>query len=540
MELRAVDPRSLKVNPDNPRRMSAGEHPDEQLVANIKAVGILQPPVVRTAGAALQIKYGHRRVAAAIAANFPEILVLVWDQDINNDAVESVSENVCRAQMGPVDQWRSIEALVSAEWTEEAIATALALPVRTVRKLRLLAQIMPAMLDKMALGDMPTEGWLRTIAAASNEEQSTVWKKRKPKKGQTADWGEIAQALTKRTLPAKVAQFGDELAQAYGIVWTDDLFAPAGEDARTTTQTEEFVAAQNEWLATNLPPNGYIAEVGPYGDVKLPPKAMRHYGKPNKNDHLACYVNSRSGAIEQIPYTLPATEPARRTDKTTNTSAAKPRAEITAKGVALIGDLRTDALHQALQEAPISDDVLLGMLVLALSGKNIQVNSGEGIHSAGWRERVAGKITEGGVLTQDVALVRATAREMLIHVLSCREDRSQSGMSARYAGAAIGADTYLPNMATQEFLSCLSKAAMETTASANGVAPRNTGKETRAAMIAQVGTDLFRHPAALFSPTAQELAAQTSSADFSAGDDDPDTEGGGTQDDEMAPSEPAI
>jgi len=81
-------------------------------------------------------------------------------------------------------------------------------------------------------------------------------------------------------------------------------------------------------------------------------------------------------------------------------------------------------------------------------------------------------------------------------------------MNARYAGAAIGADALLPNMATTDFLKCLSKQAMERTASANGVAPRNTGKETRAAMVAHCGGGTFVHPAALFPPTAQELQAR--------------------------------
>ncbi len=186
MFLKTVDPRTLKVNPNNPRRMAAGEQPDAQMVANIKAVGILQPPVVREDGDDLEIRYGHRRVAAAILLDIPAILVLVSNVEDGSDALRAMSENVVRAQMGPVDQWRAIEALVSAEWTEEAIATALALPVRTLRKLRLLAQLLPAMLDQMALGDMPDEGNLRTIAAASSEEQAAVWKKHKPKKGQRA------------------------------------------------------------------------------------------------------------------------------------------------------------------------------------------------------------------------------------------------------------------------------------------------------------------------------------------------------------------
>ena len=269
MELRTVDPRSLKINPDNPRRIGAGEHPDAQMVANIKAVGILQPPVVREKGTKLEIVAGHRRVAAAIVAEFPEILVLVRDGDDGGDAVRALSENVVRAQLDVVSQWQAIEALVSADWTEEAIATALALPVRTLRKLRLLAQILSAMLNQMAIGDMPAEQQLRTIAAASPDEQASVWKKHKPKKGRAAVWHEIARALAKRTLPATVARFDDAMAHAYGIVWTDNLFSPSDQDARTTTQVEEFLAAQNEWLAANLPENGELAELDHYGDPKL-------------------------------------------------------------------------------------------------------------------------------------------------------------------------------------------------------------------------------------------------------------------------------
>ena len=345
MELRTVDPRTLKINPHNPRRMGAGEHPDEQMVANIRAIGILQPPVVRMDGDELEIVAGHRRVAASIAAGFAEILVLVRGPDDGGDALRAMSENVVRAQMGPVDQWRAIEALVSAEWTEDAIATALALPVRTLRKLRLLASILPAMLDQIAMGDMPTEHALRTISAASPDEQATIWKKHKPKRGQTASWHEIVGALAKRTLPASAAKFGADLAEAYGIQWTDDLFAPAGEDTRTTTQIQEFLAAQNEWLANHLPRNGYLGETGQYGDVKLPAKAMRTYGKPRKGDHVACYVDARTGEVELVGYTLPADSKAPSGDAAGGKPAPTPRADITAKGVAMIGDLRTDALH---------------------------------------------------------------------------------------------------------------------------------------------------------------------------------------------------
>ncbi len=509
MELRTVDPRTLKINPDNPRRTGAGEHPDAQMVANIKAVGILQPPVVREKGKHLEIVAGHRRVVAAIAAGFPDVLVLVRGPDDGGDNVRALSENVVRAQLDVVSQWKAIEALVSADWTEEAISTALALPVRTLRKLRLLAQMLPAMLTQMELGDVPGEAYLRIIAAASPDEQAAAWKRCKPKKGQQAAWQEVARVLEKRTLPAKVARFDDELARIYGVTWTDDLFVPAGEDGRTTEQVEQFMAAQGEWLANNLPEGGHLAELDQYGSPRLPREAMRSYGKPRKGESIACYVDPRTGEVEQVGYRMP--EPRRGADASTGTGekpAPKPRPDITSKGVDMIGALRTDALHQALRESVIPDEVLMGLLVLGLGAQNVQVRSGAEMRGYGWREGIAGRLTEGGVLTQDLGVLRAAAREMLVEVLSCRTDMSQSGMNAHYAGAAIGADALLPNMATTDFLKCLSKQAMERTASVNGVAPRNTGKETRAAMVAHCGGGTFIHPAALFPPTAQELRAR--------------------------------
>jgi hypothetical protein len=43
MELRRVDPRTLKKNPGNPRKIQPGEMSDAALAANVNVVGILQP-----------------------------------------------------------------------------------------------------------------------------------------------------------------------------------------------------------------------------------------------------------------------------------------------------------------------------------------------------------------------------------------------------------------------------------------------------------------------------------------------------------------
>jgi len=248
MELKFIDPRALKENPDKARRSKSNPQADALLLATIKAIGIVQPPVVASetdGGNGYVIDAGHRRVKQAIAAGLEEIAVLVVDRTEDGGAMRSLAETLAHEPLNPVDQWRAIERLVALGWTEEAIGVALAQPVRQIRKLRLLANVLPAM-----KGDMPDERQLRTIASASLEDQKEVWKKHKPSKVEP----QVAWCS------ARDASFGEDLAQAYGIVWQEDLFAPADEDTRHTTDVEAYLGAQHEWMANHLPKRGAIIE----------------------------------------------------------------------------------------------------------------------------------------------------------------------------------------------------------------------------------------------------------------------------------------
>ena len=523
-ELRSVDPRTLQPNPNNPRRTPVPLAMDEQLLASIKAVGIIQPPCVSVTDNGLTIEIGNRRVKAAIKAELSAIEVLVCDADEVVAAMRAVAENLVRASMTSVDIWRAIERLEAQGWNEQAIGDALALPVRTVRRLKLLAHLHPAMLDVMAQGSMPNEDQLRTIAAATGEEQAQVWKKHRPKKGQTdVAWYEIARALAKRRMSASAAKFGDDLAKAYGIVWEDDLFAPADEDSRYTTNVEGFFGAQQEWLQNSLPERGTLVPVDEYGHVQLPKKAERVFGKPGKTDLVGHYIDVRTGEAQTVAYRLPqpkkAGKPVDGTKVTPGavgngaedggeTPTAKTRADVTQKGVAMIGDLRTDALHQTLADTPIEDDTLFGMLILAFGGDNVTVESGSDVRGTD-RRTICHAITEGGVLTADRDLLRKAAREMLTGVLSCRENRSQSGSFARIAGEAIGASVQLPNMATEDFLSCLSRGALEAAARTEGVNIAPRAKDTRSRLVTRFKDRTFVWPGALFRLTVEEQAADT-------------------------------
>ena len=314
---------------------------------------------------------------------------------------------------------------------------------------------------------------------------------------------------------ARQASFDDELAKAYGITWGEDLFAPADEDSRYTTDVEAFIGAQNEWMTNHLPKRGTVIEVNEWGQPKLPAKAERVWGKPGKSDCTGWYLD-RDGQIQSVAYRMLQVKKAKGKDGEAEEAAAddiettaKPRPDVTRKGMEMIGDLRTDALHEALARAPIEDDTLLALLVLAFAGQNVSIASGNADGYARIGRHAARLIGEDGKLGLDRDTLQQVARATLIDVLSCRENRSDSGVAARMAGDAIGADTCLPNMATEDFLSCLSRTAIEAACKDTSVLPRQRVKDTRAALVQHYAENRFVHPAALFAPAPEKVAAWT-------------------------------
>ena len=534
MHLTKVDPRALKDNPDRSRQTKSSPQADALLLATIKAVGVVQPPVIAPetgGGNGFIIDSGHRRVKQAIAAGLEEIDVIVVEPFNDNGAMRTMVENLAREALNPVDLWRSIERLIALGWTEEATAIALALPVRQIKKLRLLANVLPAMLDQMAKGDMPDERQLRTIAVAALDEQKEVWKKHKPSKGDPqVSWWSVAQALQKKRMYARDASFGDDLAQAYGIEWAEDLFAPGDQDNRYTTNVEAFLGAQQEWMTNNLPKKGIITEVNSWGQAELPKKAERVHGKPGKGDCTAMYLD-REGRVQAVHYRMPDVKKPKGNSADGSDvaddggvgSVAKPRPDVTRKGIEMIGDYRTDALHEALGRAPIEDDTLMALLILAFTGQNVSVTTGAGGvyygHSRLARHAVALFDAEGH-LACDMDTLRIAARSMLIEVLSCRENATKSGIVARVAGETIGANAFLPNMGTDDFLSCLSRPALEASCKDTPVLPRQRVRDTRAALVEHYKEGHFVHSAARFAPEAAELSKWLSSNTVAANDDE--------------------
>ena len=163
-------------------------------------------------------------------------------------------------------------------------------------------------------------------------------------------------------------------------------------------------------MAANLPSNGTILTQDEYGRGTLPKGAERIYGKPTKHDKIGHFIDSRSGNVETIAYRMPEPKRPAKAGKggvgdlpdagDTDAVVVKLRPDVTQKGLAMVGDFRTDALHQALDDASIPTETLIGLLVLALGAKNVTVETGR-VYETGDREVIRDRISEGGVLTAD-------------------------------------------------------------------------------------------------------------------------------------------
>jgi ParB family chromosome partitioning protein len=258
-----------------------------------------------------------------------------------------------------------------------------------------------------------------------------------------------------------------------------------------------------------MPKNGVWIEIDEYGREKLPPRANRTWRKPKKGDQIGFAIHPRDGKIQEVVFRISEPDAKKGKDRPTDAeddarTQKKPRPEITQKGTEIIGALRTEALVKSLEVNACDDMTLIGLLVLALDARNVSVQTDRPTHST--RTKLVQSITEGGRLTHDTERLRVVARQMLANVLSCSIGRSDSGLVARIAGNALGADAYIGNMGAEDFLRCLSKSGIEKVGSSLCVLPRPRAKDTRAEVIKQASGTAYVHPAALFALSKAEIA----------------------------------
>jgi ParB family chromosome partitioning protein len=116
----------------------------EQMAATIRALGIIQPIVVRPlddqSGDRYQIVAGERRWRAAQLAGMSAVPTIVRILDERRTALYSLAENVARSDLNPVDLAKGYQSVVEEHgFSQTELAEAIGQNVKTVnRVLRLL------------------------------------------------------------------------------------------------------------------------------------------------------------------------------------------------------------------------------------------------------------------------------------------------------------------------------------------------------------------------------------------------------------------
>ncbi len=229
----------LVLSQSNVRRVKAGIS-IEELAASIARRGLIQSlhvrPVFDANGAEtgmFEVPAGGRRYRALellakqkrLAKTAP-VPCVVGDAkcDILLDEV-SLVENIERAPLHPLDQFRAFQAMRDKGMTEEAIAAAFFVGVNVVKQRLRLASVSPALLEIYADDDMTLEQLMAFTVTSDHDRQEQVWNSIKD--GWQKEPYHIRRMLTETTVRAsdrRAVFVGIEAYEAAGGIVLRDLF----------------------------------------------------------------------------------------------------------------------------------------------------------------------------------------------------------------------------------------------------------------------------------------------------------------------------
>jgi len=160
---------SISPNPKQPRTVF-NEEAMSELVASIKEIGILQPPVVRqTSPGRYELIMGERRFRAAKLAGLRSIPVIIRQTPDNELLREAIIENIHRSQLNPLEEAAAYTQLLQDfNCTHEELAQKLGrsrpLISNTMRLLNL-----PASVQSRVASGVISAGHARALLGLSNE-----------------------------------------------------------------------------------------------------------------------------------------------------------------------------------------------------------------------------------------------------------------------------------------------------------------------------------------------------------------------------------
>ncbi len=162
---------AIDVNPHQPR-MHFDDEALTELAASIRAVGVLQPLLVRTLRpGAFQLIAGERRLKAAQRAGLTHVPIIVRDTTDAGSAEQALIENVHREDLGPLEEAAAYQQLLEDfRLTHDQLATRVGKNRATIsNSIRLLA--LPASVQQLIADRRLSAGHAKVLLSVTDRAQ---------------------------------------------------------------------------------------------------------------------------------------------------------------------------------------------------------------------------------------------------------------------------------------------------------------------------------------------------------------------------------
>jgi ParB family chromosome partitioning protein len=227
---------AISPNPRQPRTIFE-EGALNELIASIKEIGILQPPVVRqTSPGKYELIMGERRFRAAKAAGLKKIPVIIRQTPDNELLREALIENIHRSQLNPLEEGAAYAQLLNDfNCTHDELALKLGRSRPLISNTIRLLNLPPTVQRKVAAGVI-SAGHARALLGLTDE----------------AEIEKLANRIVAEGLSVRATE------EAVAIHWPKKGAAKAGKGGKSSTTGETLAAAEllSDYLDTRVSVQG--------------------------------------------------------------------------------------------------------------------------------------------------------------------------------------------------------------------------------------------------------------------------------------------
>jgi ParB family chromosome partitioning protein len=473
----------ITASPNNARKVATTTDQDQALAISMQTIGQLQPVlVVGDEAGGYELKAGHRRLHAAKHLGWEAIEAFVLDLSIGADVevpelAMSAAENMVRAAMHPVDQWRAIIDLrAHSAYSLDTAAAALGITPTLARRLEYLGRMSPTVISAIAEGSLPESDHLRVIAMAPLELQDRAIAQidRQTPIPQRAKgriyWSSVARLCSLERIPQSRAMFAHNL-----MSWEEDLFAePGSDDQFSTKDIDTFLKLQHEALERDVANSkGRIEIVDLPPHERMPQGWERDFGdipkRWKKTDPRKVFATlHRSGfRIGHVDFALCAPK-AEREAPVKSSAASGERPLFSKASQREIASLKAEAVRERLNVFHMNGPSdMLRALLISFSFRNIHLDRAAPV----MRDVITQRLIDRDGLPRDISdrEVCELAANLIAQLIAfdAPDVFNGSGPGAEWLARAIDAE--MPRTDTADILKGMTGDRLAELAEANGI-----------------------------------------------------------------------